>query len=216
VTEKLNIIIGLNKISEDMANFITDEDMDNMIAECSYITECVSNKKKDENSLSYLVDIPLSQSDCIKLGTGYEKLLAEIVLKYTTFKNIKSKNEKGVKEKDHLFMDDVNKVIYYAELKANLNLDTEKSKSTYQKCQLIVDELRNTYPDYTIMWCLLGYRYTSKEKMSKVINTKYKDIKDNVFGINDYLQMLEIPYTFTEEKYKDFINKIAVAMFSNS
>jgi hypothetical protein len=66
------------------------------------------------------------------------------------------------------------------------------------------------------MWCLLGYRYISKEKMSKVINTKYKDIKDNVFGINDYLQMLEIPYTFTEEKYKDFINKIAVAMFSNS
>jgi len=196
---------------------ITDDEMDDMINHCKYITECVSNKNKDENSLSYLVDsIVLSQSDCIKLGTGFEKLLAEIVTKYTNYSNIKPKNEKGNKEKDHLFMDETHKIVYYAELKANLNLDTEKSKSTYQKCQQIVNELRDMFTGYTIKWCLLGYRYTSKEKMSKVINSKYSEIKDNVFGINDYLQMLCIPYRFTEEKYKDYINKIAVKMFSNS
>jgi oligoendopeptidase F len=188
-----------------------------MINGCSYIRECVSNKKKDENSLSYLVDsIPLSQSDCIKLGTGFEKLLADIVMQNTTLVNIKTKNEKGVKEKDHLFMDTENKVIYYAELKANLNLDTEKSKSTYQKCQHIVEELHNAYPDYDLRWCLLGYRYTNKEKMSKVINTKYKEISENVFGINEYLQMVGVAHVFTEEKYKEFINRIAVSMFSSS
>ena len=196
---------------------MTDEELTNMISGCSYIQECVSNKKKDENSLSYLVDsIPLSQSDCIKLGTGFEKLLADIVTQNTTLVNIKTKNEKGVKEKDHLFMDTENKIIYYAELKANLNLDTEKSKSTYQKCQHIVEELHNAYPDYDLRWCLLGYRYTNKEKMSKVINTKYKEISENVFGINEYLQMVGVAHVFTEEKYKEFINRIAVSMFSSS
>ena len=43
-------------------------------------------------------------------------------------KNIKSNTKKGDKETDHLFIDDLNKNIYYAELKSNLNLDTEKRK----------------------------------------------------------------------------------------
>jgi hypothetical protein len=52
--------------------------------------------------------------------------------------------------------------------------------------------------------------------MSKVINTKYREISENVFGINEYLQMVGVPHVFTEEKYKEFINRIAVSMFSSS
>ena len=92
----------------------------------------------------------LSQSDCIKLGNGLEKIFYDIVLQYTKLKDIKPKNKKGKKEKDHLFCDETNKIIYYAEFKSNINLDTEKSKSTYQKCLNIVIELKEKYPDYTI------------------------------------------------------------------
>ena len=118
------------------------EDLNLTIYENAYIKNCKSNVKKDFNSLSYLVDKSLSQSDCIKLGIAVEKVFSDMILKYTHLVNIKPKNIKDKKEKDHLFMDVENKTIYYSELKANINLDTEKSKSTYKKCFSIVEELK--------------------------------------------------------------------------
>ena len=189
-------------------------DLTAMVRKCDYITKCTSNKKKDPSSLSYLVDTKLSQSDCIKLGIGIEKYLIDIIQAYTTLDNIKEKNKKGKKETDHLFMDPTTKTIYYAELKANLNLDTEKSKSTYNKCLDIVSLLKETYPGYTIQWCLLGIRYTSRDTIPKIIRGRYSPIDANLYGINDYFTALNIPFQFTEESYRQLVNVIATAMFS--
>ena len=97
----------------------------------TYVKNCQTNKKKDVNSFSYLIDRKLSQSDCIKLGNGIERVISDIVVsKKTHFINIKSKNIKGKKERDLIFKDDNQKIIYYSEFKSNINLDTEKSKAT--------------------------------------------------------------------------------------
>ena len=167
-----------------MSIIITDDELVKLIADNLYISNSSSNNKKDSNSLSYLIDKNLSQSDCIKLGNGIEKLLVDFIIKHTTLRNIKQKNCKGVKEKDHLFIDDTNKIIYYAELKANINLDTEKSKSTIQKCLDIVKELQLKYPEYNIKWCLLAYRYLNYNDIPKRIQKKYQIIVNNLFGIN--------------------------------
>ena len=50
-----------------------------LINECDYIQQCSSNKSKDVCSLSSLIKMPLSQSDCIKLGIGCEKLFCDII-----------------------------------------------------------------------------------------------------------------------------------------
>ena len=55
----------------------------------------------------------MSQSECIRLGIGCEKLIYDLIMKYANVINIKKKNEK-----DHLFMDRDNKVIYYADIKS--------------------------------------------------------------------------------------------------
>lgn len=72
-----------------------------VINECEYIQNCRSNKKKDTESFSYLItDIELSQSDCIKIGNGFEKIMRDLAIKYN--KNLvdnKPKNKKGKKEK---------------------------------------------------------------------------------------------------------------------
>jgi hypothetical protein len=189
--------------------------LDNLIRKNLYINSSSSNEKKDTNSLSYLITKNLSQSDCIKLGIAVEKLLADLVMEKTLYKNIKpSKNEKGVKEKDHLFCDETNKIIYYAELKANINLDTEKSKYTVTKCLEIVEFLASKYPEYTIRWCLLAYRYLDYEDIPKHIQKKYYIIQNNVFGINQYLQILNIDLQFSAYTYKEFLNKIVDTMFS--
>ena len=57
------------------------ENLKKIINANEYVNACVSNKTKDYNSLSYLINRDLSQSDCIKLGTGSEKVLIDIILK---------------------------------------------------------------------------------------------------------------------------------------
>jgi len=197
-----------------MTTQISDTDLIELITNCLYITNCSTNTKKDICSLSYLINRSLSQSDCIKLGIGCEKLFCDLIIKYTNLKNIKRKNIKGQKETDHLFCDEEAKVIYYAELKANINLDTEKSRSTYEKCLQIVKELEEEYKGYTIKWCLLAFRFIQYENIPDTIQKKYKVIKDNLFGINQYLEMLNVPLVFTEEKYASFLNEVANNMFS--
>lgn len=197
------------------ANSITHEDLWSIINDNQYVTSCTSNKNKDINSLSYLITRPLSQSDCIKLGVGVEKVLSDLIIKHTKHLNIKTKNIKGNKEKDHLFCNEETKTIYYAELKANVNLDTEKSKSTYEKCLELVESIKSEYPGYNVEWCLLAYRFLNYNDISAVIKKKYVNIKDNLFGINQYLSMLGIDLIFTDETYVAFLNNIANKMFDN-
>ena len=196
-----------------MEQEINEEALINLISNNLYITKCISNKNKDESSLSYLIDKKMSQSECIKLGIGLEKVFIDLIEKHSKLKNIKEKNKKNFKEKDHLFCDEENKIIYYAELKANINLDTEKSKSTYNKCLDIVKDLNENYPDYTIKWCLLGCRYLDYESIPEIIKNKYTTIKENLFGVNQYMNMLNIDLKFNEESYKKFLNNIVTNMF---
>jgi hypothetical protein len=184
-----------------------------LISENTYIKNCTKNKEKNKSSLSYLITYDMTQSDCIKLGIGYERLLTDIILRYTDLKNIKSKNSTGNHEKDHLFLDEKRKIIYYSELKANVKLDTEKTKFTCLKCLNVVDELHKKYPDYSIKWCLLAYRYLDKNEIPKNIIGRYRDIDNNIFGINQYLDLLGVDLEFTENSYKLFLNDIAKSMF---
>jgi len=183
-----------------------------IIRKNKYINNCSSNKKIDINSLSYLIDYELSQSDCIKIGI--ENILKDFILENTNLKNIKTKNKKGIKEKDHLFMDINKKIIYYAEIKSNLNLDTEKSKQTYKKCLDIKKELQEEYKDYEIKMFLVGVRYYEKIIIPKTILKKYKEINNNLCGINEYFKFLSIKFKiFNEKNYKKILNYLVKKMF---
>lgn len=194
---------------------ISEEELIIILDECCYLNK-KTLKKRDESSLSYLIDKSMTQSQCIKLGILVEKILRQIILKLTNFKDIKPKNIKGKKEMDHLFVDEENKIIYYAELKANINLDTEKSKSTYKKILEIYKELKNEFSNYEIRWCLLAFRYLNNNEIPKVLKSKYNEIKDNLYGINDYINLLKINNLFTKEEYILFLNIIANKLINNS
>jgi len=171
-----------------------------------YVVACTINTEKDFNSLSYLVDMQISQSTCIKLGIALESVLSDIIKTNLTLINIKSKNTKGKKERDHLFKNEETKTIYYAEIKSNLNLDTEKCKSTSDKCVQIRQELQLEYPDYTINMYLVGGRYYEKKIIPIGIMDKYMSISENVVGINEYLIATNTGLQFTREEYTEFIN----------
>lgn len=208
----------VKELMENIVNVVEERtviDWKTIVNNNSYIQLSSSNKTKDIHSLSSLIERDLSQSDCIKLGTGVEKVLVDCILSNNHgLENIKPKNKKGVKERDHLFKDEANKIIYYAELKSNLNLDTEKCKSTSSKCSQILDELKEEFIDYKIELSLVGLRYFNTSDIPKIITNKYLTIKENVVGINEYLIKMQVRNIFqTEEKYKEFLNYVANSMF---
>lgn len=192
---------------------VTTDRINNIILNNNYVKNCISSKIKNENSLSYLINKPLSQSECIKLGICVEKVIEDIISEYTNYVNI-NKHSNSNKQRDHIFLDNINKRIYYAELKGNLYLDTEKTKSTCIKCTDIVNEIYLEYPGYTVHWCLLGYRYINNSEIPNRIKNKYLMIENNLYGINDYFKMLNIKYEFNMENYKIFLNNIVNSMIS--
>jgi hypothetical protein len=194
---------------------VSNPDFKSIIDECSYIKNCVSNKEKDQLSFSYLIDISLSQSDCIKLGHGVEKILKSYIIKANPLlTDIKKPNKKGSKEKDHLFMDEKNKIIYYAELKTNIRLDTEKDKSTIDKCIQNKKELETKYEGYQVKMFCVSCRHYSKNIIPIAVGKKYNSINDNLVGINEYLNGLNIPHKYDcEDTYKEHMNYLAKKMF---
>lgn len=219
-----NIIGNFNNLS--VSSHTISERLLTLIKNNNYIKKYKSNNKKDYHSLSYLINdkFNISHSDCIKFGFAIEKILIDIILDFNKdLINIRSKNnEKNKRETDHLFINEKLKIVYYSELKSNLNLDTEKSKSTCNKCLNIVNILQNKYPDYTIKWCLLGLLYWNKQSLNKnkknnTVISKYKIIKNNVFSINEYFTLLNIEnITFTQDTYKIFLNNIIEQMLKNN
>jgi hypothetical protein len=187
VMDNISKIIKFQRICKEKIKKNNEflEVIDELIYNNNYIKNCKSNNNKDSESLSSLIIRPLSQSDCIKLGYALERIFYDIIIQFTHLKDIKPKNKKGNKEKDHLFCDEKKKIIYYSELKSNLNLDTEKSKSTYNKCLDIFGELKQKYPYYNIKWCIVGCKYINNKHIPNKVKYKYKTIEKNLFGIND-------------------------------
>lgn len=179
-----------------------------------YLKKYTSKKIQDTHSLCYLIkNKSLTQSDCIKVGFAMEKVLRDLILDFNKdLVCIKRKNIKDIKEKDHLFLNENKKEVIYSELKANLNLDTEKSKYTAKKCLNIVEELTKEYPGYTIKWCLLGLRYYTRHEISKNILKKHSKVKDNLLGVNEYFHLLNIPLVYSKQEYINFINEIVFTM----
>lgn len=213
--ESLTQDIQKISIKENITQHIT-----NIIFSNDYANKCKSEKKveKNQESLSFLLKkngIILSQSQCIKFGILLEHIISDFIQKFSKkFINIKPKNTKHSKEKDHLWLNSHDKIIVYAEFKSNIELDTEKSKSTIQKCLQIQNELQILYPNHTIIMNLVALRYFQTSHISNV-KKKYIEIQDNLVGVNQYLELFDIDLQLftSEDQYISFLSNIAKYAF---
>lgn len=140
-------------------------------------------KERDPTSLSYLIPRTISQSACIRLGNVLEDVLnlylEERLEGYT--RNTSQKNAKGERQKDILFQKD--KIVLYGEIKANINLDTQKSKATIESIQKVHNEyLAAGLTPTSYLVCL---RYLRTADVPAVIAKKYTGIR--LVGISDFL-----------------------------
>ena len=98
------------------------------------------------------------------------------------------------KDLDLIFRDDVNNVIYYLELKLNINLDTEKIVSTYEKVKHITQYLEQKYPNYKIDSAVLTWGTFNLEDLTAQSKLKKaKEYNVNVVDPNTFFQIVGMP-----------------------
>jgi hypothetical protein len=152
-------------------------------------------------SISYLLfgEKLSEQSICIKFGHFGEFIAKELIktnlkLELLTC-GIQVVNNKK-KDIDLIFKDEINKIIYYRELKGNIKLDTEKLPATIEKCKEIEKSLEEKYKDYKIDCGILNWsvynRKILKAGISNIQLFENKGIKIN--HMEEFLNIIDIKW----------------------
>jgi hypothetical protein len=150
-------------------------------------------------SISHLLygERPSEQSINIKLGRLGEFLSKELIKTNLSLQllncGVQKINNKR-KDVDLIFEDKVNKIIYYRELKGNIELDTEKLPATISKCKEIENSLKTTYLDYEINCGVLNWSvYNRKILTAGVSNIKtFESGGIKIDHMEDFLNIINV------------------------
>ena len=112
------------------------------------------------------------------------------------------------KDCDLFFLDKDTSVAYYRELKANLDLDTEKRAATVQKIQFIDSKLKQMYPDYQINSGVCSYTaWTKAHLLSASPAMRNKIDKFTQVGLKvDFTKdlFLKMKQNYSKDEWNDF------------
>jgi len=164
-------------------------------------------------SISHLLfgEKPSEQSINIKMGRFGEFLVKELIKTNHKFEllncGIQQINNKK-KDVDLIFKDENNKIIYYRELKGNIELDTEKLPATITKCNEIENSLKTTYLDYTIDCGILNWSvYTRKILTAGLSNIKaFENGGIKIDHMEDFLNIINVYWN--EDDYYSYFREI--------
>ena len=167
-------------------------------------------------SLIYLLfgKEPSSQSMSIKCGYIGEFLSKELVKASNNCELLQC----GVQDVDGTNMDidliwknKVTKTIHYRELKANIDVDTEKIVSVVERVRTINYFLTNKYPEYTIdsgvlHWSVYGRNCISENNGCLNSVTKVENAGFKLDHSKDLLDLLG--HQWSEEEFTNFFREI--------
>ena len=152
-------------------------------------------------SISYLLygAKPSEQSINIKMGRLGEYLAKELIHQTPDFDlllcGVQKINDKK-KDVDLIFKSTTTNIIYYRELKGNIELDTEKLPATIQKCNEIKQSLVINYPDHNIDMGVLNWSvYDRKTLTAGVSNIKsFENAGVKIDHFADFLGILRVEW----------------------
>lgn len=164
-------------------------------------------------SLSYLLrgSTPSEQSINIKMGRFGEFMSKELVKRVDILEllqcGIQKINDKR-KDVDLLFKNELTKTIYYRELKANIELDTEKLPATISKCKEIENSLKTSYPDYSINCGVLNWSvYDRKILTAGLSNIKtFENSGIKIDHMKDFLEIIDV--IWYEDDYYSYFREL--------
>ena len=176
--------------------------------------EWIKNKLKDKitytklGSLNYLFygRRISEQSKFIKLGRFGEYFTKELImlnknleLMFCGIQKINNKN----KDVDLIFKDNINNIVYYRELKGNIELDTEKLPATINKCNEINLFLKKEY-NYQINFGILNWSIYNIDKSNLNIINLFEKNGIKIDHFKDFLNIIDIEWN-EEDFYEYFL-----------
>jgi len=184
---------------------------------CQHGEELVRRLNEEEitrtkpGSGSYLLfgSRPSPQSLNIKFGRAFEKWFHQaVILGNNDYEMMKCGVWREIqKDLDLIFRDNQNKVIYYRELKCNIDLDTEKIVSTYEKVLYIQDHLRVKFPEYRIDVAILAWATYDKEEITA--QSKIKKCSRHGVPVEDPSSFFDlININISKKEYYDYFRHI--------
>lgn len=170
-------------------------------------------KRSEPGSLPWLFwgDKVSEQSFYIKVGRNFEKWFKFVAENSEGFELLPDGVTKEVlngesKDIDFIVLNKTDKVVYYYELKSNLELDTEKLPATINKVNVIREYLTNMYPQYKIECGILHWAVYNRDILPKKYLGKIRQAEDKGVSIiypTDLFTILNQDIT-EEEYYKMF------------
>jgi hypothetical protein len=164
-------------------------------------------------SISHLLygDKPSEQSINIKLGRFGEFLAKELIKSNDRFDlldcGVQKINNKN-KDVDLIFIDKRRKVIYYREMKGNIELDTEKLPATIAKCNDIRTFFTNKYGDCDINCAILNWSIYDRQNLtaglSNIKTFEKADLK--IEHMEEFFEILGA--TWSKEDYYSYFRMI--------
>ena len=175
--EKFNLFVDM---ATDMAIKIRNSDI--TVTKCGSVVYLLYGKVKSLQSLN------------VKFGNEFEDLLNEFYRKCGYNLPHNRNHMIGEHQIDTLIIEE--EFVYYREQKANINLDSEKIKSTVQKVLNVVSDLKNDNENKDIKYHV--HNTTVWEENDALHDkSKYKELRKNgieVFFMKDYFKFMAKHY----------------------
>ena len=143
---------------------------------------------------------PSEQSINIKFGRYGEVLAKELISFNTNIELLKCGVQKindKKKDVDLIWIDNTKKIVYYRELKGNIELDTEKLPATVNKCKEIEASLQTTYTDYEINCGILNWSVYNRAILTAGLSNikAFESSGVKIDHMSDFLQYVEFEWS---------------------
>ena len=169
--------------------------------------------KTKPGSLKYLLfgSKVSEQSLIIKIGRRFEKLFEYFVKRSpVNLDLLPSGVHKETKtDRDLIAIDRARKTIYYREMKANIDLDTEKLPATIEKIKRVGTYLKGEYPGYEVNAGCLCWTVYEKTKLEGNLKSKVREFEKAGVTLDcagDFFKFMRI--SMTEKKYHEYFRSL--------
>ena len=174
-------------------------------------------------SLTYLLFgvQPSKQSISIKFGHVGEKLIKSAISSHKYLKLLKCGLHCMVdgkkKDIDLLWIDPMNKIVYYREAKGNIEMDTEKIPAMISKIKECIEPYVNeTYPDYTINIGVIAWGVYKRSSLQKG-KSHIKKIEGNGIVVDHFSDLLKlIDLKWDEEDFYNYWKQLGNIVSNNN
>lgn len=162
---------------------------------------------------------PSEQSINIKMGRFGEYISKELIKLNGNLEllncGIRKINDKR-KDVDLIFKNEETKIIYYRELKGNIELDTEKLPATVNKCKEIENSLKSDYKDYDVNCGILNWSVYDRKTLSAGVSNIRTFENNNVMidHMGDYLKLINV--VWEEDDFYSYFRETIGELIKNA